>query len=124
MKVFLLITAFLILFIISSFLIASKIIGDDVKRQCKIAQEKYPGECVSSLIAFVDDNNNNYKSRNSAIWALGQLGDQRSLKVLKKYYTGNIADKEPLDKVMSQHELKKAINLVNGGFNLIRFVKW
>jgi len=46
------------------------------------------------------------------------LGDSRALPTLQKYYTGNIPNREPLDGVISQYELKKAINLTSGGVNL------
>jgi len=49
---------------------------------------------------------------------LGQLGDNRTLPVLQSYYTGDIPEREPLDKTISQYELKKAINLTSGGFNM------
>jgi hypothetical protein len=68
------------------FVLSTSIIGYSVKAKCQIAQAKYPGDCVEALISYLEDKNNDFRSRNSAIWALGQLGDSRSLPVLKKYY--------------------------------------
>jgi hypothetical protein len=50
---------------------------------------------------------------------LGQLGDQKSLVVLKSYYTGEPCDHE---KFLCQYELEKAIKLLEGGFNITAFV--
>jgi len=67
---------------------------------------------------LLKDENRSFKSRNSAIWALGQIGDARALPVLQSFYTGNIPPKESLNDDISQYELKKAINLAGGGTNL------
>lgn len=106
----------LMVFIITSFLI-----GSDVKDQCQQAKKEYSGDCVEALITVLNDEGKSFKLRNSAIWALGQLGDSRALPVLQGYYTGNIPQKEQLDQSVSQYELKKAINLAGGGFNLTAF---
>lgn len=103
------------------FLTTCTIIGSGVKEKCRLAQEKYSGDCVEALMVFLEDENNAFRERNSAIWALGQLGDKRALPVLEKYYTGEISDKEPLDQGLSQYELKKAIKLTEGGINLSAF---
>lgn len=103
------------------FVICCAWIGYDVKAQCQAAKSQYGKDCVESLILLLDDNNQPYRSRNSAIWALGQLGDKRALKVLNKYYTGKIPNREPLAKTISQYELKKAIELAEGGLNITAF---
>jgi hypothetical protein len=94
-------------------------IGNEAKRLCQEAKWEYQKkDCVEALIATLDDETQGYRTRNHAIWALGQFGDSRALPVLEKYYTGNIPDSEPLDGTISQYELKKAINLANGGLNI------
>ncbi len=100
------------------FIIGCTWIGYEVKSQCRDAKREYGLDCAGSLILLLEDGNRGFRPRNSAVWALGQLGDSRALPVLKKYYTGNIPDKEPLDRTISQYELKKAINLVDGGLNI------
>jgi|EPASupsiteSAE347_1022098.scaffolds.fasta_scaffold13669_4 hypothetical protein len=97
-------------------------IGYDVKENCNIAKSKYEGDCVEALSQFVEDENNPFRLRNSAIWSLGQLGDKKALPALEKIYTGIIPNREPLDLGISQYELKKAINLVNGGLNISSFI--
>jgi len=111
------------------FVITCTLIGYEAKSQCADAKREYSGslpidrqDCVEALITFVKDKNNSYRSRNSAIWALGQFGDSRALPVLQSFYTGNIPSREPLDKSISQYELKKAIKLASGGFNMTAFI--
>jgi hypothetical protein len=104
------------------FLVTSTLIGHDAKENCKIAQAKYGGDCTEALSAFLDDDSNPIGERNHAIWALGQFGDPAALPVLEKYYTGEIPDHEPWEGVISQYELKKAIKLASGGFNITHLV--
>ena len=105
--------AFLLFFLITCIQIDS-----DVKDQCQRAKAEYSGNCTEALIILLNDETKSFKTRNSAIWALGQLGDNQALPVLQSYYTGDIPSKEPINEVISQHELKKAINLTSGGFNI------
>ncbi|MFC1625981.1 HEAT repeat domain-containing protein [Patescibacteria group bacterium] len=105
------------------FIVTCNLIGFDVSQRCQIAQDRYKGDCVEALISYLKDEDNSYQSRNSAIWALGQLGDERALPTLKEIYTGDIPDKEPLNERISQYELKKAINLTSGGFNITKLVR-
>jgi hypothetical protein len=92
-------------------------IGVDVKSQCETAQSDYGGDCVGALVALVQDADRGYRNRNSAIWALGQLGDSRAQAALQELYTGIIPPREPLDAGLSQYELRKAIDLTGGGQN-------
>ncbi len=107
------------------FVVTCAWIGFGVKNQCQEAKREYGREfaggeisCVEALINILNDEKKSYRQKNSAIWALGQLGDSRALPFLESYYTGQIPPRESLDKSISQHELKKAINLTSGGFNM------
>ena len=111
------------------FFVGSVWIGHEVKSLCQNAKWQYlpagrqaDGDCVEALIAQLNDEHQGKRARNHAIWALGQLGDDRALSVLQSYCTGNIPDREPLDEGISQYELKKAITLASGGFNITSFV--
>lgn len=104
------------------FFAASLQIGEDVRKQCDVARQIYGGDCVEGLIETLHDETQSFKTRNSAVWALGQMGDSRALPELQKYYTGNIPSKESLDRGFSQYELKKAIHLTSGGLNITAFV--
>lgn len=105
------------------FIVTCLIIGNGVKKQCQEAKDDYSGslpdaDCVEVLTVVLNDYvNQSYRERNSAIWALGQFGDDRALPVLQKFYTNNIPEKESLSESISQYELKKAIHLAGGGFN-------
>ncbi len=93
------------------------LIDQGVKERCETAQERYGGDCVEALMARVDSEGESFEDRNGAVWGLGQLGDERALLVLRKYYTGEDCDHE---KFLCQYELKKAIKLCEGGFNMMR----
>lgn len=93
-----------------TFLLTINLIDYSVKDDCQDAQAKYVGDCVQALSSLLEDEGNSFRDRNSAIWALGQLGDERAVPVLEKYYTGNIPDKESLDQGLSQYELQKALS--------------
>jgi len=108
---------FLLFFFVSCFWI-----GYRVKSQCQNAKLKYGNDCVEALINQFKNENEGFRERNNAIWALGQIGNSQALSVLQNYYTGNVPDREPLDEMISQYELKKAINLINGGINISAFV--
>ena len=105
---------------IALFIVTSLSIGNSVEKNCQMAQDKYPDNCTQALISYLQDKDNSYRSRNSAIWALGQLGDPQATKVLQSYYTGTVPPRESLDQDLSQLELKKAIKLTKGGINLTR----
>lgn len=93
-------------------------IGHEVKVVCQGAKKEYGGDCTEALGALLEDENRGFEARNTAIWALGQVGDARALPVLESYYTGMIPDREPLNAMISQYELRKAVNLAKGGTNL------
>jgi hypothetical protein len=79
----------------------------------------YGGDKIEALIAYVDDEGRGLSQRNRAVWALGQLGDERALPVLEKYYTG-----EPCDhaRFLCQDELRKSIRKCRGGVNVTSWV--
>ncbi len=104
------------------FVVSGLWIGYEVRSQCQAATETYGGDCVAALVQLLDDEDNGFRERNNAIWALGQLGDSRALPSLQRYYTGDIPPRELLDQTISQYELKKAINLTSGGVNLVAWV--
>lgn len=87
----------------------------EVRRVCVKAEAEFKSSCIESLIKVLDSNEKSVKEKNDAIWVLGQLADKRGLSALEKLYTGQIPEREPLDKVISQYELKKAIHWTEGG---------
>ncbi len=107
------------------FVVSCLSIGKSVKAKCQEAKKEYGRDlpvgrqdCVESLLMLLEDEKQDFRKRNSAIWALGQLGDSRALPVLQRFYTGNIPSRESLDKTISQYELQKALKLAGGGLNI------
>ncbi|MFH1832857.1 MAG: HEAT repeat domain-containing protein [Candidatus Levyibacteriota bacterium] len=100
-----------LIFVIYTF----SIIYHGVKTACLMAQNEYQEDCVDSLIKYVQSDEHSFKERNTAIWALGQLADKRALPLLQSLYTGEDSVKEPLNKAISQYELKKAITWCEKG---------
>lgn len=89
--------------------------GFEVKSNCQMAKRAYGGDCVGALSKLLADENRSYRERNSATWALGQIADKRALPTLERLYTGKIPDREPLDKTLSQYELRKAVKWCKEG---------
>ncbi|MBD3281630.1 hypothetical protein GF391_02680 [Candidatus Uhrbacteria bacterium] len=115
------ISAALLLFIII-FLATALSIGTSVKNNCNKAQSQFEGNCVEALIQTLEADFTSYADKNSAIWTLGQLGDDRALPLLESKFTGTIPEREKWNEGISQYELSKAINLLKGGFNLSAFI--
>ena len=109
----------LILLFLFIFFVTSSWIGFGVKDNCNQAQLQFEGDCVEALMQTVDADFETNVSKNSAVWALGQLGDDRALPLLESKYTGIIQEeKTPYDVGLSQYELEKAIKLLKGGWNI------
>ena len=58
------------------------------------AQRNFPeaGDDVAALIRYVQSDRYTFRERNYAVWALGRLGDPRSLPVLEAAHTGEQCD--------------------------------
>jgi len=94
-------------------------IRSGVKEICAEAMQEYPGDRIEALMAYMQSEKHSFKNRNSAAWALGQIGDRRALSVLEKCYIGKPCDH---DKYLCQRELKKAIDMCKGGLNVCSWV--
>ena len=96
-----------------------------VKKVCRMAAQKYPGDKVEALMMSVQTKEYGYRAHlysanNHVFWALGQLGDKRALPFLKKLVTGEPCDHETN---LCQGEIKEAIQkLERNGFNLPKFL--
>lgn len=108
---------------IAGFLASIHSINTSISSKCDEAISQYNRDCVDSLILLLDDESNSFRLRNNAIWALGQIGDERALPVLQKYYTGVIPNKESLNEGLSQYELKKALSYFQGSPNITRYFR-
>lgn len=86
------------------------------KKTCDLAKEKYGGKCQEALVKVLEDEKSGPREKNDAIWALGQLAEPESLVALEKIYSGKVPEgREPLDEVVSQYEIEKAIRWVKNG---------
>lgn len=108
----------MVLLVLSAYIALGAVIGFEVFKQCQLAQARYQQPCTESLITQLRDEQQPFRPRNDAVWVLGQLGNQQALPVLQEYYTGNMPEREPLDQMLSQYELSKAINLLSGKKNI------
>jgi hypothetical protein len=104
-----------ILFLLVIYVISGLTIRKTVNSIIADAILEYPGDNIEALMAYVRSENHNLKEKNRAIWALGQLGDARALPLLEELYTGKPCNH---DRYLCQHEIKKAIKLCRGSFNI------
>lgn len=79
------------------------------------ATKNHEGKCVDALISLAQNERESIRRRNDSIWALGQLADKKALSILKSMYKGVPDSREPLDKVISQYEIRKAIRWCSEG---------
>lgn len=89
-------------------------IRSSVKEISTKAVQEYPGDRIEALMAYVESENYSLRQRNRAVWALGQIGDERALPVLEKFHTGGPCDHASR---LCQGELQKAIAGCKGSFN-------
>jgi len=75
------------------------------------ATQVFPGDEVEALMALAESEHRPLADRNRAVWALGQLGDERALPMLKRFDTGRACDHSRL---LCQKELRKAMDRCSG----------
>ncbi|MDF7799005.1 HEAT repeat domain-containing protein [Pontiellaceae bacterium B1224] len=102
--------------------VGARLIYNGVKQYSSEAQASYGGDAVGALIALVEDENAPFEKRNSAIWALGQLGSDRALPILTKLNTNEVQE-PPYDSTayIVQYSVEKAIKQING-FSMVRWM--
>ena len=101
-------------FVFVAYLMICFSIRSSVKEMSAAATKEYPGDRIEALITYVKSENHSLGQRNRAVWALGQIGDERALAILEKSYTGGPCDH---DNCLCQRGLQGAIKLCKGGFN-------
>jgi len=101
-------------FLFVSYLTACFSIRSSVKDISAEATRQFPGDRIEALITYVDSEDHGLRQRDRAVWALGQIGDERALGALEKSYTGRPCEH---DNCLCQRELQKAIKLCSGAFN-------
>jgi hypothetical protein len=96
----------LVLVLAGAFAVVTVVIRSGVRDVSEAAVAEYGGDRVDALMALADSTDHSMRERNRAVWALGQIGDQRALPVLERHFTGQPCDHE---RFLCQYELKKAI---------------
>lgn len=93
----------------------SHLIFSGVQKIAREAQAAYSGDPVAALIALVEDEQASFEQRNTAIWALGQIGDRRALPILKKLDSDEVQH-PPYDSTayIVQYSVEKALKQING----------
>ena len=101
--------------------IGCRLIYQGVREYTHEAQELYGGAPGPALIALINDDSAPYEKRNSAIWAIGQIGDKRALPTLQGLNTSE-DQKPPYDTTsyIVQYSVDKAIKQING----ISLTRW
>ena len=101
----------LILFVYSFFRIY-----EGVRSACLKAQNEYQEDCVDSLIKYIRSDNHTFRTRNSAIWALGQLADKKALSFLYDLDKSLMEQKKcSYDDYLCKFEIQKAIRWCEKG---------
>jgi|GEM_PF-587041 len=100
--------------LLAGFLFMMTCISFDVNRTSTIAMKKFGGDRVTALTRLIEAPEITLNVKNDAVWALGQLGDERALPTLERYYHGGECNH---DSTLCQYELKKALTKCRGGFN-------
>lgn len=93
----------------------SLLIGHQVGDRVDAAQEIHGGAPIPALLSVAGDEEASLRERDGAVWALGQLGAEEALPLLRSLHTGEPCDHE---KGLCQEGLAKAIGLCEGGANL------
>ena len=91
-------------------------IGQSVKSNIEMAQEKYGGTAAEALIAFLQDENNSVSDRSHiAVWTLAQIESEEALPILYQYYINDPDGNTCYGKhhtELCQYEIYKAINAI------------
>ena len=95
-----------------------------VKERCARAQLEFGGDCVEALAALAESDSHSYIERNRAVWALGQLADERALPALLSLQSG-VPCERPCrrDKHLCQYEVEKAIKWCRQGTLFSRWMR-
>ena len=95
-----------------------------VTERCAKAQLEFGGDCVEALAELAGSKNHSYIERNQAVWALGQLADERALPALLSLQS-DVPCERPCrrDKHLCQYEVEKAIKWCRQGTLFSRWMR-
>ena len=108
---------------IGGFCLSLRSIHSRVETTVRSAQSRYAGDAVEALITLIEFDSATFREKNRAIWALGQIGDNRALPVLEQLDTGEIQEK-PYDPsaYIVLYSVRKAIKQIQSDFSLTRWM--
>ena len=106
--------ALLTLLGIGCYVAVGVVIGHQVERAIAQATHHHAGDAVSALIATAVDPGVDLATRDSAIWALGQLGADEALPALRALETGEDCDHTA---TVCQRGVRRALEGCSGSFN-------
>ena len=84
-------------------------IRSSLQRFSDDAVTRFPGDRAEALMRVVDCDACNLKDRNHAVWALGQMVEERAISVLRRHYDGHPCTHTTR---LCQKELRKAIRMI------------
>ena len=73
------------------------------------AVSRFPGDRAEALVRVVDCDTCSVEDRNHAVWALGQMAEERAISVLRRHYDGQPCTHTTR---LCQYELRKAIRMI------------
>ena len=87
-----------------------------VERITDIAKNEFEGNAIESLIELVNSKNHSIREKNTAIWALGQIADEKALPFLEKI-NSETNQNSPcnLSNTICKGEIEKAIKWCKKG---------
>ena len=91
----------------------------DIDQICESAMAQYDGDKIEALISVLNSDQQDLKTKNSAIWALGKLRNESALPTLRNLQTNKPCDHS---RNVCQQELEKAIlNLEGKSIDLLTY---
>ena len=73
------------------------------------AVARFPGDRTEALMRLVDCDSCGLEDRNHAVWALGQMVEERAILLLRKHFDGRPCNHATR---LCQYELRKAIRMI------------
>lgn len=102
--------------------IALHLISIEVRDACSEAQREYAEDCVAALSQYAKSADYSYKQRNRAIWALGEIGDNRAIPVLKSLARNELqTERYNTSLELCEYGVTKSIRLCEK-LNIVRYV--
>ena len=113
-KIILYILVITLFFIIMSIIFSFHAIYTGVKKICVEARREFGQDCTNSLVLFIKSDDHTLKEKRHAVWALGQLAEERSIPFLKQFQETYQCSDDPKKSKMC-YEIFKALKWCEHG---------